>query len=132
MEGPRKKAFCKGNFSHLAANITDLNNSGFNLRGISISSMGKKSTKSRAIMVDPHHQCSQLLQSFCSVLLLSWLPSSDFLHGHRRTTAAPNRSHTLLVRRRKKGREGRWAWSLRHLHRPCKELSQKPYPTVSA
>lgn len=132
MEGPHKKAFCKGNVSRLAASITDLNNSGFNLRGISVSSMGKKSAKSKAIMADPHHQCSWLLQSFCSVLLLAWLLSSDFLHGHKRTTAAPKRSHTLQVRRRKKGREGTWAWSLRHLYHPCKELPQKPYPTVSA
>lgn len=39
MDGPHKKAFCKRNVSHLAAGITDLNNGGFNLRGISISSM---------------------------------------------------------------------------------------------
>lgn len=68
--------------------------------------------------------------SFRSVLL-AWLLSSGLLHDHKRTTAAPNMSCTLLVRKRKKGREAKCAWPLSHPHPPFKELSQKPYPAVA-
>lgn len=103
MKGPHQKAFCRRNVSHLSADITDLNDSGFNLRGISVSFMGNKSIKNRAIMMAaPHHQCSRLLQSFCSALLLAWLLPAGFLHHYERTTVA-----TYITGKEEEKREGR-------------------------
>lgn len=129
MKGPHQKAFCRRNVSHLAANITDLNDSGFNLRGISVSFMGNKSTKNRAIMMAaPHHQCSRLLQSFCSVLLLAWLLPAGFLHHCERTTVA-----TYITGKEEEEREGKqMCLALESPPSHWKDLPQKPYPAVSS